>query len=153
MSGPPRCGENKVHKRNSELLDEELDVVVATCLCLSNNEKSTHILTQHHVGGSSAKAAPSSPEGIVNTRLTCPLWFGLMVSDCQWVVSRVESWTDQGMRLCVVQPCQSTCGVQVWSISTVVDGEGEVHAGSCGWTEMVKDERWDLTKGPQSSGD
>jgi hypothetical protein len=22
---------------------------------------------------------------IANTRLTCPLWFGLMMSDCQWV--------------------------------------------------------------------
>jgi hypothetical protein len=31
--------------------------------------------------------------------------------DCQWVASRVESWTDQDVRLCVVQPCRSACGV------------------------------------------
>jgi hypothetical protein len=31
--------------------------------------------------------------------------------DCQWVASRVESWTDQDVRLRVVQPCRSACGV------------------------------------------
>jgi hypothetical protein len=30
-----------------------------------------------------------------------------------------------------VQPCRSACGVQVWSTGTVVDSEGEGHAGSC----------------------
>jgi hypothetical protein len=25
-----------------------------------------------------------------NIRLTCALWFGLMMSDCQWVGSRIE---------------------------------------------------------------
>jgi len=34
----------------------------------------------------------------------------------------------------LVQPCRSTCGVQVWSTGTVVDGWGEGHAGSCWWT-------------------
>jgi hypothetical protein len=34
-----------------------------------------------------------------------------------------------------VQPCLSTCGVYVWIIGTVVDGEGEDHVGSCQWTE------------------
>jgi hypothetical protein len=33
-----------------------------------------------------------------------------------------------------VQPCWLGCDVQVWSIGTVVDGEGESHAGSCRWT-------------------
>jgi hypothetical protein len=74
---------------------------------------------------------------IVNTRLTCPLWFGLMMSDCQWVASRVESWTNQDMRLCVVQPCLAAYGIQVWCTCTVVDGEGESHAGSYRWTGSV----------------
>jgi hypothetical protein len=73
----------------------------------------------------------SSRGEITNTRLTCPLWFELMMSDCQWVASWVESWTDRDVRLCVVQPCRSICGVQVRSTSTVVDGEGEGHVGSC----------------------
>jgi hypothetical protein len=68
---------------------------------------------------------------ITNTRLTCPLRFGLMMSDCQCVASWVELWTDRYVRLCVVQPCWSACGVQVRSTSTVVDGEGEGHVGSC----------------------
>jgi hypothetical protein len=38
------------------------------------------------------------------------------------------------MILCVVQPGLSVCRVQVWSIGTVVDVEGEYHAGSCRWT-------------------
>jgi hypothetical protein len=33
-----------------------------------------------------------------------------------------------------VKPYRSACGVQVWSIGTVVDGEGEGHMGSCRWT-------------------
>jgi hypothetical protein len=33
-----------------------------------------------------------------------------------------------------VQPCRLPCGVQVWSMGTVVDSEGEGHAGSCRWT-------------------
>jgi hypothetical protein len=64
----------------------------------------------------------------VNTRLTCPLWFDFMTSDYQRVASRVESWTDRGVRLCVVRPFRSVCVVQVWSIDTVVDGE--CHVGS-----------------------
>jgi hypothetical protein len=41
----------------------------------------------------------------MNTRLICPLWFRLMMSDCQQVVSRVESWTNRGMSYVFVQPC------------------------------------------------
>jgi hypothetical protein len=52
---------------------------------------------------------------IANTRLTYPLWFRLKMSDCQWVASRVESWIDRDVRLHVVQPCRSACGVQGWS--------------------------------------
>jgi hypothetical protein len=54
----------------------------------------------------------------------------MMMSDCQRVVSQVESWTTRGVIMCV-QPCLSVCGVQVWSTGTVVDAEGEGHAGSC----------------------
>jgi hypothetical protein len=58
-----------------------------------------------------------------------------MMSDCQRVASRVESWTDRDVRLYFVQPCWSACGVQVWSTSTVIDDEGEDHVCSCRWTE------------------
>jgi hypothetical protein len=68
---------------------------------------------------------------IANTRLTCPLWFGLMMSDCQRIASRVESLIDRAMRLSVVQPCRLACGVQAWSTGAVVDGEGEGHVVSC----------------------
>jgi hypothetical protein len=37
-----------------------------------------------------------------------------------------------------VQPCQLTCGVQVWITGIVVDNEGEDHAGSCRWTRSGK---------------
>jgi hypothetical protein len=37
-----------------------------------------------------------------------------------------------------VQLCRSGCGVQVWSIGTVVDGWGESHAGSCSWTKSAE---------------
>jgi hypothetical protein len=57
-----------------------------------------------------------------------------MVSDCQWSASGVESWINRGVSICVVQPCLSACGVQVWSTGTVVDGEGEDQMGSCRWT-------------------
>jgi hypothetical protein len=49
------------------------------------------------------------------------------------VASGVESRTDRGVRLCIVQPCRSPCSVQVWSIGTVVNGDCEGHAGSCRW--------------------
>jgi hypothetical protein len=48
---------------------------------------------------------------IVNTRLACPLWFKVMMSGCQRVASRVESWTNRGVSYCVVQPCLSACGM------------------------------------------
>jgi hypothetical protein len=73
-------------------------------------------------------------EMVANTRLICPWWFGLMMSDFQRVASRVESWTNQGMSYMFVQPCLLACGVQVWSIGMVLDDEGEGHAGSCRWT-------------------
>jgi hypothetical protein len=60
----------------------------------------------------------------VNIRLNCLLWFRLMISDCQRVASRVVSWTDRGVRLRVVQPCQwlvvCRCGARVrWSTTKV----------------------------------
>jgi hypothetical protein len=57
----------------------------------------------------------------MNIKLNCLLWFRLMMSDCQRVASRVMSWTNRGVRFCVVQSCRSACGVQVWSTGTVVD--------------------------------
>jgi hypothetical protein len=64
--------------------------------------------------------------------LICPLWFGLMMTDCQRVASWVESWTNRGCFMCV-KSCRSACGVQVCSTAIVVDGEGEGHASSCQW--------------------
>jgi hypothetical protein len=58
----------------------------------------------------------------------------LMMSDCQRVASWVESWTNLGVSICVVQPCLSACGVQVWSTGTMVNDEGEGHACLCQWT-------------------
>jgi hypothetical protein len=62
------------------------------------------------------------------------------VSDCQQVVSRVESWTNRGVSYCVVQPCLSACGVQVWSTGRVVDSEGEVVRIRAYGPRVVKDE-------------
>jgi hypothetical protein len=56
-----------------------------------------------------------------------------MISDCRRVASRVESWTNRGLTVCVVQPCLSDCGVKVWSAGTVVDNEGKGQAGLCRW--------------------
>jgi hypothetical protein len=44
------------------------------------------------------------------------------------------------------------CGVQVWSTSTVIDDEGEVMWVRADGPRVVKDERWDLTEGLESSG-
>jgi hypothetical protein len=38
---------------------------------------------------------------IENTRLTCPLWFGLMMSDCQRVALWRSPWTDHSVGLCL----------------------------------------------------
>jgi hypothetical protein len=71
-------------------------------------------------------ACPSSTSTIehvtMNTRLTCPFWFGLMMSECQQVVYQVESMTDRCVSYVYVQPCRSACGVQVWSTGTMVNG-------------------------------
>jgi hypothetical protein len=57
-----------------------------------------------------------------------------MTSDYQWVVSRVEWWTNRGVSYCVVQPYLSACGALVRSTGTMVDNEGEGNAGLCRWT-------------------
>jgi hypothetical protein len=36
--------------------------------------------------------------------------------------------------MCVCNLSLSLCGAQVWSLETVVNGEGKGHAGSCRWT-------------------
>jgi hypothetical protein len=53
------------------------------------------------------------------------------MSDCKWVASWVDSWTNRGMSYYVVQPCLSACGVQVWSTGIMVNVKGEGHVGSC----------------------
>jgi hypothetical protein len=81
------------------------------------------------------------------------MWFELIMSDFQWVVSRVESWTnrDVSYMLCnhVYQLVVWKCGAQgCWSTTKVkvmqVQAEGQ---------EAVKDERRDLTEGQKSLGD
>jgi hypothetical protein len=52
-----------------------------------------------------------------------------------------------------VQPCFLAYGVQVWSTGTVVNGEGEGHAGSCRWTERDEGQALDLTEGLEEPGD
>jgi hypothetical protein len=75
------------------------------------------------------------------------------MSDCQRVVSLLESWTDRGMRLClcnhVYRLVVCRCGVQGrWLMAKVkvmwarADGLG-----------AMKDERWDMIEGPKSSRD
>jgi hypothetical protein len=50
-------------------------------------------------------------------------------------MSLIESWTNRVMSYYVVQPCLSSCVVQAWSTSTVVDSKSEGHAGSYWWTK------------------
>jgi hypothetical protein len=59
-----------------------------------------------------------------NTRLTCPLWFGLIMSDCQRVALWGSQWTDQSVRLClcnhVGRLVVCRCGAQEkWSMAEV----------------------------------
>jgi hypothetical protein len=74
------------------------------------------------------------------------------MSDCQWVVSRVKTWTDRGVSYVFVQTCRSACGVQVWSIGTVVDGKGEDHAGSCLWIGSGEGRALRLDQGNRVTG-
>lgn len=90
----------------------------------------------------------------VNTRLICLIWFGLMISDCQQVASRVDSWTNRGMSYCVVNHVSwlvlSRCGAHVrWSTMKVI----RVHVNGPEAVKVLKDESWDLTEGPESSCD
>jgi hypothetical protein len=80
------------------------------------------------------------------------LWFGLMMSDCQRVASWVELWTNRCVSYCVVQPCISVYGVQVWSTGTVVDGEVEGHAGSCWWTRSGEGRVLGVDRGTRVAG-
>jgi hypothetical protein len=88
-------------------------------------------------------------EEIANTRLTCPLWFGLMMSDCQRVALWGSQWTDQSVRLCLCNHVRRLvvcrCGAQErWSMAEVkvmrarADGPG-----------AVKGECWVLTDGSE----
>jgi hypothetical protein len=45
-------------------------------------------------------------------------------------INRCNRWTNQSMRLCVMKPFLLVCGVQVWSIRTMVHVKCEGHAGS-----------------------
>jgi hypothetical protein len=90
---------------------------------------------------------------IANTRLICPIWFGLIMSDCQRVASQVESWTNRGVSyvLCnhVYRLVVCRCGAQRWW-STAKMKYMRVRADR---SRAVKGERWDLIEGPKSLGD
>jgi hypothetical protein len=51
------------------------------------------------------------------------------------------------MRVYVVQPCLSACGVQVLSIGIVVDGEGEGRVSSCQSTRSGEERALGLDQG------
>jgi hypothetical protein len=70
-----------------------------------------------------------------DTRLTYSLWFGLMMSDCQRIASRVESWIDQGVRLCMYNHV------------------GRFVVCRCGAPGTAKDECWVLANGSEQPGD
>jgi hypothetical protein len=58
----------------------------------------------------SGLVSPSCETGLgfiafANTRLVYPLWFELMMSDCQRAASRVESWTNRAVSYVFVQQC------------------------------------------------
>jgi hypothetical protein len=55
----------------------------------------------------------------MNTMLTYLLWFGLMMSDCQRVASRVESWTNRG----VSYVC-ATMSIGLWCVGVEHRGGG-----------------------------
>jgi hypothetical protein len=76
-----------------------------------------------------------------NTRLTCPLWFGLMMRDCQRVALWGSKWANQSVRLClcnhVGRLVVCMCGAQErWSTTEVkvmrarADGPGAMK-GEC----------------------
>jgi hypothetical protein len=90
---------------------------------------------------------------IANTRLTCPLWFGLMMSDCQRVALWGSQWTDQSVRLCLcnhvsrLMVCR--CGAQErWSMAEV-----KVMRARVDGPVAVKGECWVLTYGSEQPGD
>jgi hypothetical protein len=56
------------------------------------------------------------------------------------------------MKLCVVQPCLSACGVQVWSTETVVDDIGEGYAGLYRWTRSNEERVLGLDRGTKEVG-
>jgi hypothetical protein len=76
-----------------------------------------------------------------------------MMSDCQRVASRVESWTDRGVRLCmcnhVGQLVVCKCGAQGrWSTAEV-----KVMWARVDGPRAVKDECWVLAYEPEQPGD
>jgi hypothetical protein len=86
-------------------------------------------------------------EEIANTRLTCPMWFGLMMSDCQRVQLWGSQWTDQSVRLCfcnhVGRFVVCMCGAQGrWSMAVVK--VMQAHADEPG---LVKGNSWVTSRG------
>jgi hypothetical protein len=63
---------------------------------------------------------------VANTRLTSPMWLGLMMSDCQWVALWGSQWANQSLRLCmcnhVGRLVVRMCGAQGWWSMTEVKG-------------------------------
>jgi hypothetical protein len=74
------------------------------------------------------------------------------MNDCQRVASRVESCTNWGVTICVVQSYLSACGVQVCTIDMVVNGKGEGHAVLCRWTRSGKGRALGLDQGTVEAG-
>jgi hypothetical protein len=76
-----------------------------------------------------------------------------MISDCQCVASRFESWTDRGVRLCIYNHVSRLvvcrCGAYGWW-STVKVKVMRARADRPG---VVKDECWVLADGPEQQGD
>lgn len=66
-------------------------------------------------------------------------WFVICGSGWWWMIVNIGSalvWVGGLTRVRVVfcVTCLSSCGVQVWSTWTMVNGECEDHAGLCQWT-------------------
>jgi hypothetical protein len=66
------------------------------------------------------------------------------------ISGRVVDWPR--CELCIVQPYQSAYGVQVWSIGTVVNDEGESNASSWRWTRCSEGRVLGLERGTRVTG-
>jgi hypothetical protein len=87
---------------------------------------------------------------VAKTKLTCPLWFGLIMSDCQhgWYFSVVSGLTKYAIMCCAIISL-SLCGTyRRWSTTKMK--VMRVRADRPG---AAKDEHWNLTERPKKSCD